>query len=460
MRGLVARVRLAICAADKPADRRAASRRLSAAFLCGALAAQQPGQYDPGAGMDEDGRIERPDLPADLTNPERWRYTPPGRIAPGNVFDRFMVSSFISPIVFREQDVGTGGGFALTDIDFRNQNYREFANLLLTYTSEGQQAYRINWRRWLRHRQLENGGIVREERSSLFGLLEYSKTLTRRFYGTGSRTTEADETSYTEELSQVGFGGRVSIPEPGDNVLARAFLRLQHHGLSGGRVSAVPSTEQDFPAEVAAGDGDDQLWVDLEFAFDSRDSLHQPYRGSRLGVLAQTAALQTGGDFGGMVTVDARTVIPLPALFHRGGRGREENPPTDILAIAGFITDSQGDLPFYSLPTLGGTHTLRGYIQNRFTDRAAAHGTIEYRFGVVPRGFAITRAIRIERLNLGLFYDFGTVADGLGELADGRFLDSYGLGLRFSFSREASFRLDYGISDEDKNLTISFGNAF
>ena len=97
MRGLVARVRLAICAADKPADRRAASRRLSAAFLCGAFAAQQPGQYDPGAGMDEDGRIERPDLPADLTNPERWRYTPPGRIAPGSQSDHVSVFEDIMP---------------------------------------------------------------------------------------------------------------------------------------------------------------------------------------------------------------------------------------------------------------------------------------------------------------------------------------------------------------------------
>ena len=428
--------------------------------LCVALVAQDPDGYDPMEGMDENGRIERPDLPSDIANPGRWRYTPPGRIAPGGVFDRFLISNFISPIVFREQDIGTGGGFALTDIDFRNQNYREFANLVVTYSTEGQQAYRINWRRWLRHRELENGGIIREERTTLFGQLEYSKTLTRRFYGFGSRTTPADETSYTEELTQVGFGGRISIPEPGDDFITRVGLRFQHHGLSRGRLSSVPSTNEVYPEEFAYGDGDDQFWVDLEVAFDSRDSLHQPYRGLRIGCVAQTVPVQSAGDPGGLVTVDARSVWPVPSLFHEGGNGREENPPTDVLAIGGFVTGSYGDLPFYSLPSLGGSDTLRGYIQNRFTDNAAAHASVEYRFGIVPRGFAISRSIRIERVNLGFFYDFGTVADDVGTLTDGKFLDSYGFGLRFSFSREASFRLDYGISSEDTNLTIAYGNSF
>ena len=32
----------------------------------------------------------------------------------GNIFDRFLVSSFISPVIFREADVG----FVITDLDF------------------------------------------------------------------------------------------------------------------------------------------------------------------------------------------------------------------------------------------------------------------------------------------------------------------------------------------------------
>ena len=426
----------------------------------GAAVEEPSAAFDPTAGIGAAGEIVRPELPADLAHPSRWRYTPPGRIAPGNVFERFLVSTFFSPVIFRDEDVGTGGGLALTDIDFRNQDYREFANLLLTYTTEGQQSYRINWRRWLEHRHLDAGGIIREERSSLFGSAGYSRTLTRRYFGRGSRTDENDETSYTDELTELGLGVRLSLPEPGGDVLATGAVRFRGHGLSTGRVSDVPSTDESFGGDFADGDGVDQLWLDAGIAYDTRDSLHQPYEGWRVGFEAETAALQTGGEFGGRFTFDSQVVLPVSPVLHAGGIEREENPPTDVVVLNGFIVDTHGDLPFYDLPSLGGSRSLRGFIDNRFTDRAALHGSVEYRFGIVPRGFAFSPTFRIERVSLGLFYDFGTVADGLGSLDDGRFHDSVGIGLRLSFAREAAFRFDYGVSDEGGNLAIRFGYAF
>ena len=73
-------------------------RAACAVLVLTPLVAQSPtGAYDPLAGMDPDGRIEKPQIPADVPHPERWRYTPPGRIKPGNVLERFLVSSFITP---------------------------------------------------------------------------------------------------------------------------------------------------------------------------------------------------------------------------------------------------------------------------------------------------------------------------------------------------------------------------
>ena len=77
--------------------------------------------------MDRDGRIPAVEKP--VKHPERWRYIPEGRIKPGNVFERFLISSFIAPFIFRDTDVGFGGGLALTDIDFREQRRREFLGL-------------------------------------------------------------------------------------------------------------------------------------------------------------------------------------------------------------------------------------------------------------------------------------------------------------------------------------------
>jgi hypothetical protein len=453
--------------------RRAA--RLPSLLACAAAAAiapelrsqhhpQEPGPprtsiYDPLRGMDADGRIPSPPIPDDIVHPERWRYTPEARMKPGNVFERFLVSSFISPIIFSEQDIGFGGGVALTDVDFRDQRYREFANILLTYSEEGQQAYRINWSRWLHHRELPEGGVLREERGRIYGRLGYEKTLTRRFYGFGSRTDDLDETSYTEELAGAGFGIRVSLPDPGSDFVLRSDLQVERHALSRGRVSGIPSTEEVFDDEFDDGDGVDQAWLLNSFGWDTRDSLHQPYRGSRLGSTANVAC-GSGGEWGAILGLDAQHVFELPPLLHRGAKGREENPPTDVLAVGAFVQDTVGTLPFYSLPTLGGTHTLRGYIQNRFTDRAAAHAAAEYRVNLIPRGFAFTDTVRIERIGLGVFYEGGTVAPGAEDLHDARYLDSYGLGFRIAFSREAVFRVDWGFSEEGLNFTLAFGNTF
>jgi len=117
--------------------------------------------------MEPSGRIPKVPLPDDLPNPERWRYLPEGRIKPGNVFERFLVSSFIAPQFFYEQDIGAGAGIALTDIDFRNERRREFLGAFFSYTTEGQQKYRLIWRRWLHHRNLPEGGVIVEERSRI-----------------------------------------------------------------------------------------------------------------------------------------------------------------------------------------------------------------------------------------------------------------------------------------------------
>lgn len=422
-------------------------------------------QYDPYRGMDYSGRIPKPAFPDDLKRPERWRYTPPARIKPGNIIDRFWVSSFITPIIFREEDIGFGGGLALTDIDFRGQNFQEFANITATYSAEGQQNFRINWSKWLNHRQLANGGIIREERGRLYVRGGYSKTLTRRFFGFGSRSLKSMETSYTEELTDVGAGIRLPLPDPGGNWLARIGFDAQHHGLSTGRVTSVPSTNNAmllppaFPAAFADGDGVDQLWLTGRFGWDSRDSLAQAYQGNRLGVTVATT-YQSAGEWGSILGIDGQQVFTMPPLFHRGRAGNEENPPTDVLALGFFVQDTVGDLPFYSLPTLGGSRTLRGYIQNRFTDRAASHFSAEYRINLIERGVAFTDTIRIERIGFALFYDGGTVAADFDKLDNARYLDSYGFGLRFAFSREAVFRVDVGYGNEGSNLTIAFGNAF
>ncbi len=55
------------------------------------------------------------------------------------MFDRFLVTTFSAPIVYYEQDIGYGGGIALTDIDFRGARRREFLGAFASQSSEGQE---------------------------------------------------------------------------------------------------------------------------------------------------------------------------------------------------------------------------------------------------------------------------------------------------------------------------------
>ena len=112
--------------------------------------------YDPWEGIERNGRIPKIELPADLPNPERWRYIPPGRIKPGNFFERALVSSFVAPIIFRDADVGWGFGAVVADLDFRKQRRREFIGISGSYSTEGQQNYDLIWNRWLNQINLEN----------------------------------------------------------------------------------------------------------------------------------------------------------------------------------------------------------------------------------------------------------------------------------------------------------------
>ena len=145
----------------------------------------------------------------------------------------------------------------------------------------------------------------------------------------------------------------------------------------------------------AAADGNTSLRLTTGLRYDTRDSQHQPYAGWRVGVVADTSVWQNTGQAGAVVAGYANVAVPLPPLFHRGGDAEEENPPTDVLAFGAEVDTTLGDLPFFALPSLGGANTLRGYIANRFTGDSAWHAAAEYRFWVIPRGFRISRSVRV-----------------------------------------------------------------
>ncbi len=419
-----------------------------------------PPPFDPMKGMDPDGRIPKVELPPDLPNPLRWRYIPEGRLMPGNLFERFLVSSFITPLVYYESEVGFGGGIAVTDIDFRSQRRQEFAGIHLGYSTEGQQSYSINWRRWLHQQDLPAGGVIQEERSYVHVSAGFEKSLTLRFFGLGPETTEDDETNYSDAEARLGARLQLSFPEPGGDWVVSGGARVERHNLGHGWVEGLPDTLDAHPGLFAEGDGYWGGWLGAGLRYDTRDSPHNPYNGWTIGVSADGPLVQSGLGPGVVVSANGSAVLAVPGLFHSGGDPGEEHPPTDTLAAGAFLSGAAGDLPFWALPTLGGSDTLRGYIGHRWTDRAAWHAGAEYRFWWLPRGFTLTDTIRFERLGAAFFYDIGAVAGTVPDLAESRVRSSTGVSFRVSLERKAVFRFDVGFSAEGINYTGAYGLSF
>ncbi len=414
----------------------------------------------PDSGIDADGRIPSVDLPTDLAHPNRWRYIPEGLIPPGNILDRFLDTTFITPILFFEGDVGTGGGLQIADIDFAASRRQMYGGLTLSYTTEGQQQYRATWRRWYNQRELPSGGIIQEERSWIGASAGFTRTLTRRFYGRGPNTKESAESTYSESLSSATFEQQLTFPHPGDDLVLSWGTTAERRNLGDGQVTGIPDTRDAFSGDFEAGDSIDSLWLTSGVRFDTRDSQHLPYRGGSIGLSSHWSPLQTGDQSGAIFSLQGSYVQPVWPLFHNGGSLDEEHPPIDTLALGFWVSDSAGNLPFWALPNLGGNYSLRGYGPDRFIDDSAYHMTAEYRFWVLSRGFEIVPSGRIERLGLALFAEGGNVAESADHLLEESPHWSTGIGLRMTFERQALFRADVGFSEEGVNLAVSFGLSF
>ena len=109
-------------------------------------------EYDPFDGIQPSGRIPNVERPSDIKRPERWRYIPEGRLKPGNLFQRFLVSSFIAPFVSQDEDTGTGFGVAMA---------RGWAATGMCCRATGATADRLTDRRGLANRRSSIRGLRR-----------------------------------------------------------------------------------------------------------------------------------------------------------------------------------------------------------------------------------------------------------------------------------------------------------
>jgi hemolysin activation/secretion protein len=108
------------------------------------------------------------------------------------------------------------------------------------------------------------------------------------------------------------------------------------------------------------------------------------------------------------------------------------------------------------IPVLGGSRSLRGYREYRFTGMVYGWGNLELR----SRFFQTNILRQHLAFSVVPFYDIGTVWDSLSEVRFGNFRMSPGLGARIAWNQATILRFDLAMSPEDTQFFFVFGHTF
>jgi hemolysin activation/secretion protein len=105
-------------------------------------------------------------------------------------------------------------------------------------------------------------------------------------------------------------------------------------------------------------------------------------------------------------------------------------------------------VPYFLMPDLGGSHTLRGYPAWRFRDRNRVLLTGEYRWTAGPF------------VDMALFLDAGKVAPRARDLDLRGFTKTYGLGMSLHTPLSTVTRIEVARTPEGTSLVFSFSPSF
>jgi outer membrane protein assembly factor BamA len=259
------------------------------------------------------------------------------------------------------------------------------------------------------------------------------------FFGIGSDSPSEKRTSYrletTEYSGSVGFrpirklelGGRGAI-----------FNTNVGHGTD----VRFPSTEELFEPDTTPG-LDAQPHYKYAGAFAKYDVRDQPLN-PRSGGLYQIE----GGYYGDRSlesysfrrwSMEAQQYIP----FFNERR---------VIAVRGKLeltnANSDQEVPFFLMPTLGGSEDLRRYSEFRLRDRNSVVFNLEYRWEA------------FSGLDLALFGDAGNVFKDADDIRLDKLKTAYGFGFRFNTAQSVFLRIDLGFSPEGMRPFVKFNHVF
>ena len=127
--------------------------------------------------------------------------------------------------------------------------------------------------------------------------------------------------------------------------------------------------------------------------------------------------------------------------------------PRQVVALRvglSYVNNETGHrVPFYFLPYVGGSDTVRGYDEFRFRDENVLFLNAEYRIKVH------------QFVQVAPFFDAGEVREDWEDIGPGELKTSYGIGLRAGTDERTFVRIDIGTGgNEGTRVFFKFGPSF
>ena len=274
-----------------------------------------------------------------------------------------------------------------------------------------------------------------------------------RFFGFGSRTTQAQETNYTSRELLVQLTAGIKLTPDLALMLTERYRNVR---VDNGIVDSLPRTAQQFPA-IPGIQGAQVLGHGLTLRYDTRDSQLMPTKGAYVNVLAefnQNLQPEEENQWGHTV-LDARQYIPhssdqmifVSRMLFEGVFGQIERRGTTL------------GVPFYEQATLGGEDTLRAFGRGRYIGSWAVLANLEERVTVLNKTISDLNV----HLEIAPFLDIGRVGESTVK-ADHLFYKhlqfSPGVGFRLLIKPTVVGRFDVAYGRDGGNVFVGIDYPF
>jgi hypothetical protein len=260
------------------------------------------------------------------------------------------------------------------------------------------------------------------------------------FFGIGPESRAETRSNYA--LESTDFSARVVLT-PFRWVHVGGDIGLFEPTIGPGTDTRMPSTEVLFTDAEAPGllEQPSFLYKTIFAELDYRD---QPGNARSGGLWRASYAIWNDRelnqfDFG---RFDAETAHFIPIF--------DKKRVFALRASISYVNNDPGErVPFYVLPYVGGSDTIRSFREFRYRDENAMFFNAEYRWEA------------FSGLDMALFFDAGKVAEDWEDINFQDLKTGYGLGFRFNTYKSVFLRLDLAAGGgEGTRIFFKFGPAF